>query len=324
MAMHIRRREFILLGGAAAGWPLAARAQQYGRAWRVGVLSSAPSSPTGNIDALMQEMQALGYVEGHNLIIILRRAEGHYERLPGLAKEIIAERPDVIAAIATPSVAAAQRATKTIPIVMVATSDPVGSGFVTSLARPGGNITGVSNMSPDLTSKALEILREILPTAKRFAVLMSANPVHRGQYQEVEIVSRAIGATLIPVSAPSPLDLDKAFAEIAREKCEALIVLADPPRIAIVGLAERARLPAIYQLSQFVRAGGLISYGPDFHALFRRSASHIDKVLKGAAPADLPAEQPTLFELVINLKTAKALGLDVPPTLLARADEVIE
>jgi putative tryptophan/tyrosine transport system substrate-binding protein len=325
---HLRRRKFImLLGGSAAVWPLAARGQQLGRVWRVGLLLPTTQNPITQayVNAMVQQLRALGYIEGRNLILIVRWADGHFDRLPKLASELVAERPDVIAALATPGVHAAQRATKTIPIVMVAATDPIGSGFVTSLARPGGNITGISHMSADLTGKTLEILRELLPSAKRIAVLMSPNPVHRGQYQEAEIAARTIGVVVIPVRVPNPLDMNDAFAEIAREKCDALFVLADArPVSAILEFAERAKLPAIYQISQQVRAGGLISYGADFHALFGRSAIYIDKILKGTAPGDLPIEQPVKFELVINVKTAKAIGLTVPPSLLSRADEVIE
>jgi putative ABC transport system substrate-binding protein len=269
-------------------------------------------------------MRTLGYVEEQNVVFIAREAGGNLAKLPDLARELVSERPDIIVASATPAVAAAQLATSLIPIVMAPATDPLGSGFVKSLARPDGNITGVSNMTADLTAKSLELLQTIVPNARRIGVLMSANPVHPGQYKEAEGASRLLGMDLVPVTARTPEDLDKAFVVIARERCDALVVLADPIRSAIVDLANRSRLPAIYQISEFVKAGGLISYGPSFHQLFRRAASYVDKILRGARPADLPVEQPTKFELVINLKAAKALGLDVPPTLLARADEVIE
>jgi putative ABC transport system substrate-binding protein len=211
-----------------------------------------------------------------------------------------------------------------IPIVMAPATDPLGSGFVKSLAHPGTNITGLSNMTADLTAKTLELLRAVVPNAARIAVLMSANPVHAVMYKEAEAGSQVLRVSLIPVTAKTPDELEKAFAIIAQEKCDALLVLADPMRPAIIELARRASLPAIYQLSEFVKAGGLISYGPNFAQLFRRAAVYVDKILKGATPADLPVEQPTKFELAINLKTAKALDLNVPLHVQQLADEVVE
>jgi putative tryptophan/tyrosine transport system substrate-binding protein len=321
----MKRREFItMLSGTAVTWPLAARAQQP-RIWRIGYISVAKREATETyFQAFRQALAGLGYVEGKNIAFLLRWADGHFDHLATLTSELVAERPDVIAAVATPAVAAAQRATSTIPIVMLAATDPIGSGFVNSLARPGGNVTGVSNMSVDVTAKALQFLRILLPNARRIAVLMSPNPVHPGQYKEAQEASRNIGVTLVPVTATTSDELVNAFAAIARQHCDALLVLADPPRLVIVDLAAKAGLPAIFQLSQFVKAGGLISYGTDFHALFRRGAFYVDRIFKGANAADLPVEQPTKFELLINLKTAKALGLGVPATLLAIADEVIE
>jgi putative ABC transport system substrate-binding protein len=325
----MKRRDFItLLGGAVAAWPLAARTQPLERArvWRVGWLITTslrgPSLPY--FEAFKDEMRVLGYVEDQNFMFITREAEGNLERLPALAREVVAASPDIIVAATTPAIAAAQRATSVVPIVMSPATDPLASGFVRSLARPGTNITGVSNMTADLTAKSLELVRDIVPTAARIAVLMSANPVHPGQYKEAEAGARVLGVALIPVTARTPADLKNAFAAIAQEKCDALVVLADPMRPAIIELARHANLPTIYQLTEFVKAGGLISYGPSFPQLFRRVAVYVDKILKGATPAELPVEQPTKFELAINLKTAKALGLEIPPTLLARAHEVIE
>ncbi|MGZ5127876.1 MAG: ABC transporter substrate-binding protein [Burkholderiales bacterium] len=323
----MKRREFItLLGSAAATWPLSARAQQPARVWRIGWLITTsmrgPSRPY--FQAFKDELRVLGYMEDQNFVFITREAEGNLERLPALAQEVVAARPDLIVAATTPAIAAAQRATSTVPIVMSPATDPLASGFVKSLARPDTNMTGVSNMTADLTAKSLELLRTIVPAAARIAVLMSANPVHPGQYREAEAGARVLGVMLIPVTARTSDDLEKAFAAIAQEKCDALAVLSDPMRPAIIELARRANLPTIYQLTEFVKAGGLISYGPSFPQLFRRVAVYVDKILKGAPPAELPVEQPTKFELAINLKTAKALGLEVPPSLLARADEVIE
>jgi putative ABC transport system substrate-binding protein len=320
------RREFItLLGGVAAAWPQKVRAQQTARIWRIGLLvvTSMRGQSTPLFQSFKDEMRALGYVEGQNFIFITREAEGNLDRLPSLARELVGAGADIVATT-TPAVAAAQRATSTTPIVMLPATDPIGSGFVASLARPGGNITGLSNMTADLTAKTLELLRTIVPDATRIGVLMSANPVHIVMYNEAEVGSRVLGVMLIPVTAKTPAELEKAFTAIAQEKCDALLVLADPPRLTIIDLAHRARLPTIYQLSEFPKAGGLISYGPKFSQLFKRGAIYVDKILKGALPADLPVEQPTTFELAINLRTAKALGLEVSPSLLARADEVIE
>ena len=322
----MERREFVALLGGAATWPLAARAQQGERMRRIGwlIVTSMRGQSAPLFQSFKQELRALGYVEGQNFVFITREAEGNLDRLPQLARELVAERADIIVASTTPAVAAAQRATSTTPIVMLPATDPIGSGFVASLAHPGGNITGLSNMTADLTAKTLELLRAIVPYAARIGVLMSANPVHDVMYNEAKAGSRALGVTIIPVTAKTPAELEKAFTAVAQEKCDALLVLADPPRLAIVDLARQARLPTIYQLSEFIKAGGLISYGPNFFQLFKRGAVYVDKILKGALPADLPVEQPTIFELAINLSTAKALGLEVPSTLLARADEVIE
>jgi putative tryptophan/tyrosine transport system substrate-binding protein len=324
--MSTRRKFMALLGGAAAAWPLSARGQQPARVWRIGwlITTSLRGASLSYFQAFKEEMRALGYVEDQNFAFIAREADGHLERLPTLAQEIVAARPDIIVAATTPAIAAAQRATTTVPIVMSPATDPVGSGFVKSLARPDTNITGVSNMTADLTAKSLELLRALVPSTTRVAVLMSANPVHPSQYREADAGARTLGVMLIPVTARTSGDLENAFATIAQEKCEALAVLADPMRPAIIELAHRARLPTIYQLTDFVRAGGLIGYGPSFPQLFRRVAVYVDKILKGATPAELPVEQPTKFELAINVKTAKALGVEVPATMLALADEVIE
>jgi ABC-type uncharacterized transport system substrate-binding protein len=318
----MKRREFItLLGGAAGALSFPARAQQ-ARVWRVAYLTVSGNNPY--TESFKEGMRALGYIEGQNLLLDIRGAQGNVERLPALMKELIELRPDVIAVVTSSAATVAERATSAIPIVMLAVTDPVGSGIVKSLARPGGNITGISHMSLDITAKALEILREIMPNLARIGVLMSLNPVHPAQLTEAQAAANLIGATVVPITARNPQEFDKAFAAAEREKCEAMIVLADGLFLPIVQYAKKSRLPTLYQVSQFVRAGGLISFGPDFNALFRRGAFYVDKILKGANPADLPVERPTKFELIINLTTAKLLGLEVPPTLLARADEVIE
>jgi len=323
----MRRREFITLLGGAAAWPLAARAQQGSRVWRVGYLSPSPENIATRsfYDAFRLRLRELGYVEGASLILDARRAEGDLSRLPALAAELVSLRPDVIFATVTPAVSALQQTTSAIPIVMGPTADPIGSGFVKSLARPGGNITGVSLMSTDLSAKSLEFLHALAPDAKRVAALMTGNPVHTSLIQEVYAGAQALRLTIVPIAALHPSDVEDAFATMLRENCEAVVVLADPMDARIPDLAAKARLPAVYAFSDSVlKFGGLLSYGPNLIDLFRRSADYVDKILRGADPAEIPVEQPAKFELTINLKTAKALGLDVPPTLLARADEVIE
>jgi len=324
----MRRRELVTtFGTAAAVWPIAARAQQPSRIWRVGYLS--PEPPTDLTRALFGafrlRLQELGYVEGRNLIVDVRRADGGPARLAGLAAELVSLRPEVIVAVGTLATSAAQKATASIPIVMLPVTDPVGSGFVKSLAKPGGNITGLSIMAADLTAKCLELLLLVMPGATRIAVLMSANPVHASQLKEIRSLAPTWGLTVVPVTAVAEADLEGAFEKMGTEKCDGLIVLSDTrsPR-RIVELAAKTRLPAIYQLSTFVRMGGLLSYSPDVVDLWRRGADYVDRVLKGAAPAEMPVEQPTKFVLHINLKTAKALGLTIPDSLLVRADEVIE
>jgi putative ABC transport system substrate-binding protein len=324
---QLRRRDFVaLLGGAAAAWPLGARAQQ-GKVWRIGYLH--PGFVTSRyevalLDAFRQELNRLGYNEGRNVRVDIRNAEGRNDRLPALAGELVALHPNVIVAVATPAIAAAQRATSTIPIVMTPSSDPVGSGFVKSFARPGANITGLANMFPDLTAKSVEILHTIIPGAKKIAILMSSNPTHPPLYEVARNAAVMLGLFTVPIVAAAASDLDRAFEDIGRANCDAVFVLADPIRPAIVSLAATARIPAIYQFSEFVKDGGLASYGPNLKLMWTRSAQYVDRIFKGANPADMPVEQPTKFELVINQKTAKSLGLEISPTMLLRADEVIE
>lgn len=318
----MRRRDFItLLGSGAASWPLAARSQQQ-RIWRVGYLISGPPDA---LDSFRRRMTELGYVEGKNLIVEARAAAGHYDRLTGFAKEIADLHPDAIVAEATPAIAAAQRATRAIPIVMAPATDPIGSGFIESFARPGGNITGVANMFGDLTAKSLEILHRVLPDAKMIAVLMSANPTHAELYEVARNGAQTIGMRTAPFVAATPGDLDRVFLEIKQAKCDALYVLADPYRPKIAELAAVNQIPAIYQYSVFVEAaGGLMSYGPNIQAVIAHAADLLDKIFKGAVVAALPVEQPTEFELVLNLKTAKALGLTIPESVVLLADRVIE
>src|SRR6266481_1837877 len=325
----MRRREFMaLVGGAAVAWPLPAIAQQpSGKVWRVAWLSPVFADTLVDkevMQAFRSEMRELGYVEGKNLIVDSRYGEGHIERLPLLTSELIALHPDVIVALATPAIAAAQHATSTIPIVMAPATDPIGSGFIKSLAHPGGNITGMANMYGDAIGKSVELLHSILPAAKRVAVLMSTNPTHPQQYELAEVALKGLDLAAVRVMAPTPGDLEQAFERMKQENCDALFVLADPTRPTIVSLAAKTKIPAIYQFSNFVVLGGLASYGPNLEAIYRKVAQYVDRIFKGADPAELPVEQPVVFELALNLKTAAAFGLTIPESVMARADRVIE
>ena len=317
----MKRREFIAGLGAAMASPVGVSAQQQ-KIWRIGYLDSGPLD--GGLVVFRQQMADQGYVEGKNFVIDAREALGRYDLLPGLAKEIIRGSPDVIVADATPAIAAVQRETASIPIVMSPATDPIGSGFVKSFARPGGNITGFANMFGDLTAKSLEILHLVVPNAKTVAVLMSSNPTHASLFEVARTGAQRIGLTALPYVAPTPADLERVFLEIKKANCDALYVLADPYRPIIPELAASAQLPSIYQYSLFVDIGGLMSYGPDVLNIFRRAAVYVDKIIKGAKPADLPVEQPTKFDFVLNLKTAKALGLSIPESVVVLADKVIE
>jgi putative ABC transport system substrate-binding protein len=320
-----------LLWLALLAAPLAAGAQRAGSVPRLGYLSAASSSDPRSqrsLDAFRQGLRDLGYLEGQSITIEYRWAEGKYERLPGLAAELVRLKVDVIVTAIVPALQAAQHATKEIPIVMAVVVDPVTVGVV-SLARPGGNITGLSMIAPELVGKQLELLREVVPKVSRVAVLW--NPANLGnapQLREAKAAARALGVRLQPVEAQGPSEIDRAFAAIMRERAGALLVLVDSVLVSqreqIAGLAAKNRLPAVYGLGSHVEAGGLMAYGANLFDLYRRAATYVDRILKGAKPADLPIEQPTKFELVINLKTAKALGLTIPRSVLARADELIE
>jgi putative ABC transport system substrate-binding protein len=324
----MRRREFIAMLGGVAIWPLAARAQQAAKVWRVGYLSPASAADEVSVaffEAFRLKLQDLGYVEGKNLRLDVRRADGDYTRLPALAAELVSLAPDVIAATSSPATAALQRATSSIPIVMAAINDPIGLGFVKSLAKPGGNITGLSNLSADFAAKSFELLHVAVPNAKRIAVLTSPNPLHEAVVKEAYSVAGAMGLTIIPVMARTPADLNDAFTAMHKETCDAVVVLSDPRNSReIVELANEWRLPAMYQNTSFADMGGLLTYSANFPELFRRAAVYVDKILRGASPADLPVEQPTRLELQVNLKTAKALGATIPDSILVRADRVIE
>jgi putative tryptophan/tyrosine transport system substrate-binding protein len=333
----MRRREFITLvcgaaAGAAAVWPLAARAQQPSRVPRIGYLSpgSASSGLVALDEAFRQGLRELGYVEGKNIVIEYRFAEGKFERLAELAAELVQLEVDVIATVVTHASLAAQNATSTIPIVVIGVSDPVGSGLVASLPRPGANITGTASMTGEVVGKTLEVLKEAFSKTARVAVLWNPdNVVFQAQMlRAAEVAARTLGVQLHVFEVRSAEAFDSTFAAITKEGVDALLVLADPMlalhQTRIVEFAERNHLPAIYGIKGYATAGGLMAYAPNMEGQFRRAAAYIDKILKGAKPADLPVEQPTKFELVINLKTAKTLGITFPLPLLGRADEVIE
>jgi len=326
------RRRFLLtsLVGALA-MPQVADAQQPGKVWRVGILSPGgvpdPSVAT-TPNLLPRNLRELGYVEGGNLIVERRFADGKIERLPGLARELVQLKVDVIVAAGDETIPAARDATATVPIVMVVGSDPVARGLVASFSRPGGNITGVTVVAETvLAAKRLELIREAVPGAARIAVLGAGGPVSSIQVQEAQKAASAQRVKLVVVEAPGT-DYDRAFASIVAERADALFVLMSPTltrdRKQIIDRAAKYRLPAIYQWREHVEVGGLMSYGGSLIDISRRVAAYVDKIFKGARPGDLPIEQPTKYELVINLKTAKALGLTIPPSLLARADQVIE
>jgi len=326
------RRAFLgtLTGGLLAA-PLAAGGQQVGKVWRVGFLEAGSSSVNGHfLDAFRQGLSELGYIEGQQISIEDRWAEGRNDRFPGLAAELIRLKVAVIVAASTPATLAAKNATNEIPIVMTLVSDPVGAGLVASLSRPGGNITGLASIANEVVGKQLELLKEAIPQVSLVAVLWnSANPAFQTlQLREAEVAAKALGVRLQVLEARSPDELEATFAALTGRQAGALLVLADGMffrhRARITGFAAKLRLPAIFQGKENVEAGGLMSYGVSIPDMFHRAATYVDKILKGAKPADLPIEQPTKFELVINLKTAKALGLTIPPSLLLRADQVIE
>ena len=329
------RRDFITLLGAAAAsaaaGPLAVRAQQGDRLprrnARVGILNYADAQDA-NVNEFRNAMHELGYLEGQNLAITYRWADGRLDRLPELAAELLAGGVDVIVAIG-PAVWAAKRATTTVPIVIAFSGDPVGNGVVSSLARPGGNITGFSYMSTDWAAKRIELITQAFPNSTRIAVLYNTGePATALEMQETKAAARAIGVTLQPLAVGHPDDLEQAFAAAVRERADALIVFthgfAVLNRQRIIEQAARHRLPAMFGWRDFVYDGGLMSYGPNIRLIIRRAAIYVDRIVKGEKPGDLPVEQPARLELVVNLKTAKALGLELAPTLLARADEVIE
>jgi len=312
--------------------PVAAEAQQPAKVPRIGFLATNLSASPHLTEAFRQGLRDLGYVEGRNVVIEYRDAEGKYERLPTLAAELVALKVDVIVAPNTVGVLAAKQATRTLPIVFATAADPVTSGLVTSLARPASNVTGLSILAPELIGKRLELLTQAVPGVSRVAFLLQPGALgertDKDMLKEAEVAARALGVRPQFVEARGPEDFERAFSDMTRARAGALTVLTsnmfNNERRRLVALAAKNRLPTVYSFREYVDAGGLMSYGPDLADLHRRAATYVDKILKGAKPGDLPVEQPTKFELVINLRTAKALGLTIPQSLLGRADQVIE
>jgi putative ABC transport system substrate-binding protein len=327
-----RRTFMVMLSGAGAIVVArrAAEAQPAARVPRMGYVTTNQAAGHA-LEAFRQELRDLGYVEGRNVVIEYRAAEGKSERLPALAAELVALKVDVIVAPTTPAALAAKQATRTLPIVFIGAGDPVTDGLVTSLARPGGNVTGLSSVAPDLVGKRLEQLKEAVPGVSGLAVLWdpsgSGERTNKDMLKAADVAARALGVRPQFVEARGPADFNRAFTEMTRARAGALMVVGSAmftnERRRLVDLAATNRLPTMYTLREFVDAGGLMSYGVSMADLFRRAATYADKILKGAKPADLPVEQPTKFELAINLKAAKALGLSIPESLLRRADEVM-
>ena len=326
----IGRREFItLLGGAAAAWPLAARAQHPAKLPTIGLLGSTTALiESQRVAAFVQRLRQLGWIENRNVAIEYRWAEGRPERFAEIAAEFVQLKVDLIVAPTTPAVIAAKQATSVIPIVVATANDPVGTGLVASLARPGGNVTGLSNQLPDTSPKRLELLREVVPGLRRLAILANAgNPGAMVDMREFEATARMLGLETPTFEIRRAEDIAPAF-EALKGRADALYVAADPlvntNRVRINTLALGAQLPTMHGLREYVEAGGLISYGPNIPVQYRRAADYVDKILRGAKPGDLPVEQPTKFDLIINLTTAKTLGLTIPESFLLRADELIE
>jgi putative ABC transport system substrate-binding protein len=327
----MNRREFItLLGAAAAAWPLPPHAQAASKVWHIGVLEpTAAALNTANFDAFRDGLRGLGYVQGRNLAIDYRSADGRSERFPDLAAELVRSQVDVIVTRGTPAVMAAKDASATIPVVMAASGDPLGTGVVAGLARPGGNVTGLSAFTVELLVKRIEILREAVPGLTRIGYLHNmSNPVAPRQWELLTKAAPTLGVHFQLLDVRKVDDIEPAFATAVTQRAQALVVGNDTVTHAnrrhLVELAARQRLPAMYLSRELVDAGGLMTYGVSYPDLYRRAATFVDKIFKGAKPSDLPIEQPTKFELVVNLKTAKALGLAISESFLLRADEVIE
>jgi putative ABC transport system substrate-binding protein len=326
---QVRRRQFLIAAGALLAVPLRTDAQRQAKIFRIGMLIPvAPSGATSYIEAFRQGLRKLGYVEGQHVTIEPRYSEGRDERLRDLAAELVSLKVDVVVAWGTPAARAAKAATRTIPIVTAAVVDPVGTGLISSLARPGGNLTGVTSGGAALSGKSLELLTDLVPGVTRIAVFWNpSNPVLPVVFRETQLAAEKLNIRLQSVGVSDPNDFESAFAAITQERPGALLVLQDlvfqTHRKRIVELVAKTGLPAMYERKAWVDVGGLMSYGVSFPDNFRRAAAFVDKILKGAKPADLPVEDPTKFELIINLKTAKAIGLTVPQSVLLRADHVI-
>ncbi len=328
--MNNRRKLLVTLGAGALAFaaPPGSFGQQQGKVWRVGILSPTSASLSSpNTGAFLKGMRELGYVEGKNLVIEWRFADGKLERLPDLAAELVQLKVDIIVTAGATAISAAQKATTTIPIVMASTGDPVGSGFVKSLARPGGNITGLSNMAGDIAAKFIDLLRSVVPKLSRVAML-TPSTTYGELSKSVQAAAQKAGVKTLVAEASTPQEIENAFSMMVREKADAVFV-GSPTVFAqqhrqIAELALKYRMPSLFQDRVTVEAGGLMSYGQKLTDSYQRSATYVDKILKGAKPGDLPVEQPVSFELVVNLKTAKALGLTIPQSLLLRADEVIQ
>jgi putative tryptophan/tyrosine transport system substrate-binding protein len=328
--LEIRRREFIsLLAGAGAAWPLAVRAQQLGKLRTIGFLGQSTRSAGSEwVAAFVQRLREHGWIEGRTITIEYRWAEGREERFAQGAADLVRLKVDVIVTSGTQSVMACQQATSVIPIVFATAGDPVNNGLVASLARPGGNVTGLATLAADLAGKRLELLREVVPSLRRLAIMGNVgNPFILLELREVQAVAGTLGLEVLPFEIRGAQDIAPAF-EALKGRVDALYVctdaLATTNRIRLNTLALGARLPTMHGTRDYVEAGGLMSYGPNFPDLFRRAADYVDKILHGVKAGDVPVEQPTKFDLVVNLTTAKALGLDLQPTLLTRADEVLE
>src|SRR5215475_6041631 len=324
------RRAFItIVGGSILAAPLVADGQAK-KTPRIGFLATGSAEYVkSRVTAFEKALHKLGYVDGTSITIEYRYADGRFEQLPSLATELVRLRVDILVVMGAPAAHAAKNATSVIPIVIGNAADPVGTGLVASLARPGGNITGLSDFNLGVVTKRLELLKQVVPTASRVAVLLNpANPTNPPQLKEIQTVAPALGVTLLALEAKGSDDIAPAFAVMKSERPGALLVIGDlmfgTHQRLIAELALKSRLPTIWAWKESADAGGLMSYGTNFEDLYRRAATYVDKILKGAKPADLPVEQPTKFELVINLKTAKTLGLTIPPSVLARADEVVE
>src|SRR3974390_1540231 len=328
----MKRRQFIpLLGGVAAAWPLVARAQQAAstvRQVRVGLIAAVPLTPA-MLNAFRDGMRERGYIEGQNLSVAVRWPQGSFDQDPSVVTELVNSNVDVIVAWTTPATNAARRATSAIPIVMVGVGDPVGSGFIASLARPGGNITGLSAVAVDLSAKLMELFVELVPGMKRVGVVRNPNiPTMTAMLRETEDAVHKLNIQVEVVDAQTSDEFERAFAQLSAKSVDGVVLLANPTVIEhsrrIAELAQSARLPTAFQRRENVDAGGLFSYGPDINNQFRQAAFYVDRILKGEKPAELPVQEPTKVELVINLKTAKALGLTVPRIMQMTADEVIE